>query len=453
MRSRFAAVTLFSSLALVSVACGSSNDASGTTHDGDASSPVPGDVFRNDDAGTSSGGDGAIGPACATAQAAAARQPVYVDLVLDGSRSMDGHGGPTTAVPCDLSADTDHEASSCFLVNAREPDPEAPQRDIYVCHQEDNSDTHGLAQSKCPGFIGLTGKKWLAARGAIDAYVDALAASPNAKIGVGFFLFSSTDVKSPTTWDVPVAMVDATQAGRIKARIAPGTWPAGGTPLESTIKGQAALMRAFAPAAPLESGGTRVMVLMTDGVPNGSSTKQAVADAVTAARNATPALTTFVVGIGDPSADESTVYDEKFLSALAVAGGGAPAGCNPAWDGENPNGTAPCHLQVTPGTKSAAQIRAEIAAAIDAVAASAQSCELSLTETATIDPTRVNVVYRTSQGAESQVPADASNGWTYDDPSRPTKVILHGTSCDALKADPNGSVQIVIGCLTGTPIR
>src|SRR6185369_14598104 len=101
-----------------------------------------------------------------------------------------------------------------------------------------------------------------------------------------------------------------------KARIAPGTWPAGGTPMKATIEGQTQLLRSFTAQSPLEGAGTRVLLLMTDGVPNGSSTKQDVIDVVTAAKNGNPSILTYVVGLGDTNADEDTVYDEKFLSAL-----------------------------------------------------------------------------------------------------------------------------------------
>jgi hypothetical protein len=389
---------------------------------------------------------------CATGQSTAVRYPVYVDILLDGSRSMDGHGGPTANQPCDLTADTDTDAADCFLSGGREADPSAPTRDILVCHKEANSDTAGMAANNCPGFVGLTGKKWLAARGAIDAYVDDLSTNPNPKLGVGLFLFSSTDVKAPTQWDVPIAMVDPAHAGAIKARIAPGTWPAGGTPMKATIEGQAQLLRSFTAQSPLEGAGTRVLLLMTDGVPNGSSTKQDVIDVVTAAKNGSPSILTYVVGLGDTNADEDTVYDEKFLSALAAAGGAAPQGCNPAWDGQNPSGVS-CHLQVTPGTKASAQIRTEIESAIDSMSQTVQSCDFALAQTAAIDPTHVNVVLKTGQGQETQIAPDPATGWTFDNDANPTKVVLHGAACDAVHADPATTVQVVVGCKTGDPIR
>jgi len=90
---------------------------------------------------------------------------------------------------------------------------------------------------------------------------------------------------------------------------------------------------------------------------------------------------------------------------------------------------------------------------MDAIALSVQSCELTLNKTSPIDPSSVNVVYANGAGQESQIAKDAANGWTYDNEGNPSKVILNGTACTALKADAAAKVTIVIGCPTGTEVR
>ena len=123
------------------------------------------------------------------------------------------------------------------------------------------------------------------------------------------------------------------------------------------------------PTQPLKANGKRVLVVMTDGVPDGGSDVQPQVQAkcvqlITDARAA--GVTTFAVGIGDPTSADTT-YDEVFLGKLAVAGGAPAPGCTPGWNETSPAGQTPCHFQVTPGQKTAAQIQGEMLAAIEAI--------------------------------------------------------------------------------------
>jgi hypothetical protein len=345
------------------------------------------------------GGDDGGFASCATAEATAARTPVYMMIVLDGSGSMNT---PTETDPLDTG-------------NSR-------------------------------------GKKWLAIRGALYAFWDSLVTTPDPSLGVGLYLFSSSSVKSPTSIDVGIAEVDATHDTALKARVAPPVTASGGTPLKESIEGQLALLKTYTPAAPLLPGGKLVLVVMTDGVPDGGGSDQTscVNDATTAFAG-TPQITTFAVGVGDPTADPSD-YDEVFMGNLAVAGGAPAAGCTPGWNQSSPSSQTPCHLQITPGSKTAAQIQADFTAAIDTIRDTVSSCTFTLDKSSgTIDPAKVNVLYTDSTGTQSTIPQDPANGWTYDNPTDPTTVTLNGTSCSALKADSKGTIKIVLGCATRVP--
>ena len=442
---RVLGLSLFFSIASAALACGSNGDS--TFRDGASSSGASGSSSgfdpngnTNGDGGSSSGASG--GPSCATAEAAATREPVYIDIILDGSRSMDGHGEVTAG--CDTTY-SHGGADTCFVLNARESDPLAPNRTLKVCH--DAGDPIG----DCPSFQGLTGKKWLAVRGALLAFFDAAKAKADPRFGLGMYLFGSDKPKPNNAWDVEPAFVDDAQLTKLRTRILPDNYPtSGGTPLFGAITNQAPLLTAFAPKAPLEANGKRVLLVVTDGA--ATDGKQNAVNAVTGLLAGTPSITTFVIGVGEPTVADESVYDEKFLSKLAHSGGAAPSGCNPDWDGQAPVGT-PCHFQVTPGQKTAAQIQTEMSAAIDSIAAKVQSCELALNKTSSIDPAKVNVVFVDGSTKESQVPKDPANGWSYDSEADPSKVILHGTACAALKADPAAKVTIVIGCPTGTEVR
>ncbi|MBN9167315.1 MAG: hypothetical protein BGO98_10095 [Myxococcales bacterium 68-20] len=368
----------------------------------DPNSPDSGGGGSDDDDDDGDGGS------CATASAEATRVPVYMLLVVDGSGSMDGYDG------------------SVFVAGEREADPLAPTRPSNP--------------------VGQTGKKWIAIRGALSAFADDLAAKPDPNLAVGMYLFSSNATKPANQADVPISFVDAAHATALKTRLLPPVFPTGGTPLAASMNGQLPILKAYSPAAPVKPGGKYVLVVMTDGIP--SDGRQACLNAASSALSGTPSVLTFAVGVGDVNANASTVYDELFVGDLAVKGGTAPAGCNPTWSDTNMTGT-PCHFQITPGSKTAQQIQADFLAAVNKIRDTVSSCELTLDfSSGNVDPAKVNVEYTSGAGTTSQIKQDSANGWTYDDPNAPTKVILHGTSCDTLKADPEGKVKIILGCKT-----
>lgn len=392
---------------LLAAACGGTGPGSefgqrGGDGTGGAGEPTTG--FDQSKPDTS--GQDPLTESCATAEAEAKRTPVYMLLIIDGSGSMDGFDGVN------------------FIPGERETDPQSTGRQ--------------------------TGKKWIAVRGALQSFFDDLATKNDPSFAVGMYLFSSTQQKSATAVDVPISFVDATHAAALKARLAPPVFPNSGTPLNAAITGQLGILNAYTPAAPVVPGGKLVLVAMTDGIPTDSKT--GCISAVQAAAAASPKVLTFAVGVGNEDASPTTVYDEAFMASLAQAGGTAAAGCNASWGDADKTGT-PCHFQITPGAKSAAQIRADFTSAIEKIRDTVASCEFDLKKPAgagELDPTNVNVVFTPGGGADTTIPQGAADGWTYDDPTNPTKVYLHGKSCGALKADPQGKIRVVIGCKTVT---
>src|SRR5262249_39145015 len=161
--------------------------------------------------------------------------------------------------------------------------------------------------------------------------------------------------------------------------------------------------------------------LMTDGVPDGGPEEQA--QCTSAATTELSTVTTFAVGVGPfPSPDTTGIdgYDPAFLGTLAQAGGAAPAGCNPI---EENDPSRLCHFQITPGGKSAQELAQEFANAINRIRGQVASCDFVLDKSGgTVDPTKVNVVYRDQAGQEHVIVQDPLNGWTYDNPTNPSKV-------------------------------
>jgi hypothetical protein len=190
---------------------------------------------------------------------------------------------------------------------------------------------------------------------------------------------------------------------------------------------------------------------MSDGVPNGGSTEQAQCVAAAKQALAFPApkgpIKTFSVGIG-PFPGSAFSYDPKFMGDLAVAGGTrATPQCNPAAT----NVAQVCHFQITPGGKPITQLKQEFINAINRIRGLAVGCEFNIEfgdAGQDIDPTKINVVWTDGTGATHIIDQDDTDGWTYDDPTAPTKVILNGQSCGDVSQDLGANVQIVIGCPT-----
>ncbi len=378
--------------ALVMVAC-SGKGPSGFTDPSGSSGAFGG----GNDAGLgSSGGTNILDGGCANATADAQRAPVYMQIVLDGSGSMDN----------------------------------------------DN--------------------KWAAVVPALDAIFDDLLAKNDPAFGVGLIAFAdnldptcqiiqtpfgplkgSCAGPYPTNIDVPIAFVDKGQRDKLHGRIQP-SGPAGDTPTKTALSGAFASLEAFTPKAPLLSSGKKVIVLMTDGVPTDSNVSD---DAALVSAELKKGIATFAVGIGPFPSTDTKSYDPAFMGALAVAGGAAPAGCNPT---ENSDPTRTCHFQVTPGGKSVQQLTQDFIDAINKIRSAVATCEFVLTKGGAVDPSQVNVIYIDGNGVQHVLVQNGTDGWTYDDPKNPSKVILHGADCNSVKNDAKGKVSIVLGCATIT---
>lgn len=95
--------------------------------------------------------------------------------------------------------------------------------------------------------------------------------------------------------------------------------------------------------------------------------------------------------------------------------------------------------------------------ALNEIRASEIRCDVAIPASTTgerIDFNRVNVNYTPSAGGDAvafgKVPtaADCANleGWHYDDPSAPTRVVLCESACERVNADSGAELSIVLGC-------
>ena len=363
----------------------------GGTGSGPGSNGGPPPVL-NADGGSSTAPPLSPDAGCATATAAASRSPVYMLFVLDGSGSMG---------------------------------------------QEN---------------------KWTAATGALTTIFGGMTNDPS--LGVGLIVFS--DSQDQTTGsgpgpypepgiDVPVGYVTSSQLSALDARMSGS--PNSNTPTYYALQGGYGELGSFVPSAPLENGGSKVLVLITDGVPTDQycSIKHAGTNypsnpcVTMAGQELTGAskVLTFVIGVGPFPSSNGQEFDPAWLGNLAQAGGGAPKGCNP---NETQSTSNLCYFEVDPTqATSAASLQAEFTKALDAIRGQVLTCTFPLQTTGlgSPDPNLVNV---TVDG--TLVPESSTNGWSYDNPQNPTAIIFNGAACTSLKADAMAKVSIVVGCAT-----
>ena len=368
---------------------GASTSSSGGTG---SSSGLGGSSGSFGDGSVAEGGGGLGDAGCATATAKATKSPVYLLFILDGSGSM----------------------------------------------SQDN--------------------KWTAATGALKAIFSDMQMKADTGIGVGLIVFSDSNDPTggggpyPDSADVSINFVGSAQDSLLNNRLSGG--PADGTPTGTALQGGYAELENYVAMTPLPPGGQKVLVLITDGVPTdncapggGSYTSNAcVMEAATELTKAMPQgpILTYVIGTGVYPSSDLTNFDPNFLGNLALAGGTGPKGCNP---NENTAGaTDLCFFEVDPTAGNATQTEQAFETAINAIRGQVLSCTFPLNldkDAGTLDPSKVNV---TVDGMT--VSQDPNNGWTYDNPSNPTEIIFHGTSCNNLKMNAMATVNIILGCAT-----
>lgn len=307
----------------------------------------------------------------------------------------------------------------------------------------------------------VKGGKWTAAKQALEAFFDATLAKADPGVGVGLVVFSDASDATmgqgpyPTNADVPVRFVDAAHRDWLKARL--NTEPAYGTPTESALVGGLSPLRDFDTAmANVFPGGRKVLVLASDGEPNPGQCSPDPArpgfnrcETIASQHLQRDGIRTFAMGIGPFPGGAGTGYDPSFMGYLSIAGGTRRyANCDPLSTHED----QACHLQITPGDSVVVQ-RDAMLKSLNRVRSVAAGCAFALSPTTNgvPDPSRVNVVYKDGGGKEHLLFKDGFQGWSYDDESNPTKVILNGNSCTSVSEDPEGSVRVLLGCKSALP--
>ncbi len=367
--------------------------------------------------------------------------------------TVDGGDNPDFASPADLAVSLDGGPDG--MTRCATATSQIEQVPLYLHFVLDGS-----------GSMRQNGK-WSAAVPALGSVFTDFQGQKNPLIGVGLTVFGdhldktiSDNFAGPyDKLDVPLSYVDEVQLAKLTARLI-GTSPYLGTPTYEVLAGQFPLLQSFQPQTPLQPGGKRILVFITDGVPDtdmpaGQNEVPWSLDLTQRMSSQSSPIPTFIVGVGHFPPQMGEDYSPRFLGAMAVAGGTRQSStCNPD---ESVDLAQVCYFQITPppgapSEKDIATLRDKLIAALVSIRKQAQACEFTLQRVnighGEVDPENVNVIYVAPDGTRSLVPQNGSAGWTYDNPQAPSRVILHGQSCTRLVDDPRGTLMVVLGCKT-----
>lgn len=430
--------------------------------DGGGDDATAGGSFDPNDNGEGGATNGSttLGPSCAAETKLAERLPIDLVFMMDTSGSM----GEGTGVAGKTKWDAVREAMTAFL-----NDPQSAGIGVgiqYFPVAEAGVPASCTSSAQCNGF-GPCSVKVCAQNGPIRA-CDTSADCPNTSTPCGRLGTCSldpnqlciTDVAGygcpsgkgscqPTadgycdrrdSCDVPkytAPVVDvALLPGAAAALTASlqGREPDGLTPSAPALAGVIQRAKQVAGANPTHKV---VAVLMTDGFPTRCTPMDipTIAQIASAGVGGTPSIKTFVIGVFSPG--EATEAQTS-LDAIATGGGTAPAFIISS------------NQNVTQG----------FLAALDTIRGSSLTCEYAIPvpEAGTPDYNKLNVRYTTGAGKETILPyaknlagCSPAGGWYYDaDPltAVPKKIILCASTCSTLKGDPQGKVDILLGCKT-----
>lgn len=228
------------------------------------------------------------------------------------------------------------------------------------------------------------------------------------------------------------ALIDATNGSPPAARGGGARGMAnasGGTPIYAALGGALQWASAQHKKAPAEN---TVVVLVTDGQPNGCDEDVGHIAALASAALTADGTRTYAIGL--------TGSREADMNQIAMAGGTTKG------------------IFVADG----ANTTQDLLDALSAIRGAILSCDFPMPTPAAgveVEPAFINVNLTPSSGAKStlvQVSSEGActgtEGWYYDNPTAPTRITLCKSTCDAVTADPMASLEILLGCPTSVSV-
>ena len=271
------------------------------------------------------------------------------------------------------------------------------------------------------------GTKWDAVIEGFTAFV-ALPEVAGAAMGLDFF-GQGADRCDPTTYSSPeVAVAALPGVGQdildAFGRFAPGD----NTPLTPALEG--AIMAARAQQA--DSNRETVVVLVTDGLPNGcESDFDNLVEAARDGLEGDPSIKTFVLGITGQELEVDTFQTE--MTRVATAGG-----------------SEALFIDAT------SELASEFSTALGSIHGQTRiPCQFGIPDpdSGDIDYNLVNVRLSDSDETDALVPrvegesaCGTESGWYYDDPSAPERIALCPSTCEDASSSPDAGIDVLVGC-------
>jgi hypothetical protein len=226
------------------------------------------------------------------------------------------------------------------------------------------------------------------------------------------------------------APTDAQEAALVSAVMTSAPSESQGTPISAALDGALTWATAYQAA---NTDQRTVVVLVTDGEPNGCSTNWADINQIAANALATSGVATYAVGLTTVSGGGLSQGD---MNGLAVAGGTE-------------------HAFFVADSPTAA---ADLLRTLNDIRGSALACDFPLPASTTdgmaVDPMLINVNYTPSASEPvllglvgSAAECGTEQAWYYDDPVNPTRLVLCPAACETVTADPGAQIEILAGCM------
>ena len=228
------------------------------------------------------------------------------------------------------------------------------------------------------------------------------------------------------------ALIDATNMSPPAMR-APGMQGGGtqgqGTPIFAALGGALQWAQGQRSRTPDENS---VVVLVTDGEANGCDEDPAHIAQLAADALAANGTRTYAIGL--------TGSQERDMDRIAAAGGTTEG------------------IFVSDGVNT----EQELLDALGAIRGQVLDCDFPVPAAkpgVNVDLNAINVNFTSSAGVQStlgQVASEAqcagTQGWYYDDPAAPKRIVLCKSTCDSVTADKMAKLDILLGCATVTTV-